>query len=54
MDAYQIGDPNHDYKMEYKYLTPLFRERESYIHDKYENKNNVSDEWVIGDLNNII
>jgi len=54
LNTYQTSDPDRGFKMEYKYKTPLFSEIEKFIHQKYENKYNKSDEWVIGDINNII
>lgn len=50
LNAYQTSDPNRQYKIEFTYLTPLFRETEKYIHNIFPNKH----EWVQGDLKEII
>ncbi len=46
LNSYQTSDPNRGYKLEYRFLTPHFREIEKFIHDKYDNRH----EWVSGDL----
>ena len=50
LSSYQTGDPGRQYHLEFKFLTPWFRETEQHIHDKFPNKH----EWVKGDLNAII
>ena len=50
LNSYQTSDPERQYKIEYKLLTPRFRETEKYIHKSFENKH----EWVKGDLDAII
>ena len=50
LNAYQISDPDRQYKVEFKHETPWFRETEQFIHNKFENKH----EWVKGDLPDII
>ena len=50
LNSYQTSDPDRNYKLEYKILTPNFRPLEKYIHEKFNNKH----EWVRGDLNEII
>ena len=49
LSSYQTGDPGRQYHLEFKFLTPWFRETEQHIHDKFPNKH----EWVKGDLNAI-
>ncbi len=49
LNSYQIADPNRDYKLEYKRLTPFYREVEKHIHNKFPNKH----EWVQGKIENI-
>ncbi|MCY4150202.1 MAG: GIY-YIG nuclease family protein, partial [Gammaproteobacteria bacterium] len=48
--AYQTGDPERAYKIEYKLETPHFRELEKHIHDIFPNKH----EWVQAELQDII
>ena len=50
LNSYQTSDPDRQYKLEYKFNTPWFRETEAYIHEKLENKH----EWVKADLHTII
>ena len=50
LNNYQTSDPYRNYKLEYKIHTPLFREMEQYIHNKFENMF----EWVKADLKEII
>ena len=50
LNSYQTSDPNREYKEEYRFLTPHFRETERYIHQKYDNKH----EWVTGKLADIM
>ena len=50
LNSYQTSDPYRSYKLEYKMLTPLFREIEKYIHNTFENRF----EWVKADLKEII
>ena len=50
LNSYQTSDPDRQYKIEFKYETPWFRETEQFIHEKFENKH----EWVKGDLQDII
>ena len=50
LNTYQTSDPDRQYKIEFKYETPWFRETERFIHNKFENKH----EWVKGDLSEII
>ena len=50
LNTYQTSDPDRQYKIEFKYETPWFRETERFIHNKFENKH----EWVKGDLPDII
>ena len=49
LNSYQTSDPLRQYKMEYKHLTPLFRETEKHIHDIFDNLG----EWVQASLENI-
>ncbi len=49
MSLDQIADPNRGYKIEYKKLTPYYREIEKYIHNKFPNKH----EWVQGKIQDI-
>ena len=49
LNSYQTSDPLRQFKMEYKYLTPLFRETEKHIHDIFDNLG----EWVQASLENI-
>ena len=49
LNTYQTSDPDRQYKIEFKYETPWFRETERFIHNKFENKH----EWVKGDLSEI-
>ncbi|MBC6400126.1 MAG: GIY-YIG nuclease family protein [Ekhidna sp.] len=49
LGSYQTGDPERNYKLEYSFFTPDFREIETYIHQKYEN----NFEWVKGTLEDI-
>ena len=37
LNSYQTADPLRQYKMEYDYLTPCFREIEKHIHDTFPN-----------------
>ncbi len=50
LNSYQTSDPDRNYQLEYTVYTPLFREIEKYIHNKFQNKH----EWVSGKLENII
>ncbi len=50
LNSYQTSDPDRNYQLEYTVYTPLFREIEKYIHNKFENKH----EWISGKLENII
>lgn len=50
LNSYQTSDPDRQFKDEFKLETPHFREIETHIHDKFENKH----EWVQGSLNDII
>ena len=49
LNSYQTSDPLRQYKMEYKHLTPLFRETEKHIHNVFDNLG----EWVQAGLENI-
>ena len=49
LNSYQTSDPLRQYKMEYKHLTPLFRETEKHIHNIFDNLG----EWVQASLENI-
>ena len=49
LNSYQTGDRDRNYKLEYYFLTPYYRETEKYIHKKF----NADGEWVEGDLENI-
>ena len=50
LNSYQTSDPNRNYKLEYKVLTPYFRELEKHIHDTFDNRH----EWVQADLKKLI
>ncbi len=50
LNSYQTSDPDRQYRLEYKRETPWFRETESHVHEKLENKH----EWVKADLKTII
>ena len=50
LSSYQTSDPERQYKMEYKFETPHFREIEAHIHQKF----NARHEWVKVDLKTII
>ena len=50
LNSYQTSDPDRKYRMEFKRLTPYFRETEKYIHDNFNNKR----EWVEADKDLII
>ena len=50
LNSYQTGDRDRNYKLEYYFLTPYFRETEKHIHKKF----NADGEWVEGDLEKII
>ena len=50
LNSYQTSDPDRQYKLEFKFETPRFRETESHIHEKFENKH----EWVNANLKDII
>ncbi len=50
LNSYQTSVPDRSYKLEYKLLTPWFRETERHIHDKFDNKH----EWVTAELDDII
>lgn len=50
LNSYQTSDPDRQYKLEFKFETPRFRETESHIHEKFENKH----EWVSAKLKDII
>ena len=49
LNSYQTSDPNREYTMEYKVLTPYFRELEAHIHNIFSNKH----EWVTAELDDI-
>ena len=49
LSSYQTSDPDRQYKLEFKHLTPQFRETEKYIHETFPNKH----EWVAADLDEI-
>ncbi len=46
LNSYQTSDPNRGYKLEYKKLTPRYRELERYIHRELQSRH----EWVRADL----
>ncbi len=46
LNSYQTSDPGRQYKIEFKFETPYFRETERHIHDIFPNRH----EWVQGDL----
>ena len=50
LNQYQISDPARDYKIEFQYQTPDFRETETHIHTQFDNNH----EWVKGDLGDIV
>lgn len=50
LTAYQTGDSERAYRMEYKLLTPHYREIEKYIHRRF----NARHEWVNAPLADII
>ncbi len=50
LNSYQTSDPYRSYKLEYKILTPIFREIEKHVHQKFENMF----EWVKADLKDIV
>ena len=50
LNSYQTSDPNRNYKLEHKILTPHFRALEKYIHDTFDNRH----EWVQADLKKLI
>ncbi len=50
LNSYQTSDPDRQYKLEFKFETPWFRETESHIHERFENKH----EWVHAKLKDII
>ncbi len=50
LNSYQTSDPDRQYKLEFKFETPWFRETESHIHEKFRNKY----EWVKAELQAII
>ncbi len=50
LNSYQTSDPYRSYKLEYKILTPIFREIEKHVHQKFENMF----EWVKADLKEIV
>ncbi len=50
LSSYQTSDLDRQYKIEYTFETPLFRETETHIHEKFENKH----EWVKAELQAII
>ena len=50
LNSYQTSAPDRQYKLEYKFETPWFRETEKHIHDKFEN----TYEWVHAELQDII
>ena len=50
LNSYQTGDPDRSYTLEFSILTPHYRQVETYIHRKYNNKH----EWVTGKLEDII
>lgn len=49
LNAYQTGDPERRYKLEFSHETHLFRETEAYIHEHFENEM----EWVTAELKDI-
>ena len=50
LSSYQTSDPERQYKMEYKFETPHFREIEAHIHQKF----NARHEWVKVDMKTTI
>ena len=50
LNTYQTADPGRDYKLEYEFQTPFYREIEAHIHKKYDNRH----EWVKGTLEDLI
>ncbi len=50
LNSYQTSAPDRQYKLEFKFETPWFRETESHIHEKFEN----TYEWVHAELQDII
>ncbi len=50
LNSYQTSDPNRDYRIEYKVLTPRFRELEKHIHTVLDSRH----EWVRANLKAII
>ncbi len=49
LDSYQTSDPYRSYTMEYKVLTPYFRELEAHIHNIFPNNH----EWISANLDDI-
>ena len=49
LNSYQTSAPDRRFQLEYSRQTPHFRELETYIHQKFENKH----EWVLGQLDDI-
>ncbi len=50
LNQFQTSDPNREYKMEFNFETPFFRQIEKHIHNKFENNH----EWVKADLKEIV
>ncbi len=50
LNSYQTSAPDRQYKLEFKFETPWFRETEKHIHEKFEN----TYEWVHAELKDII
>ena len=50
LNSYQTSDPRREYKLEFKYETPWYRELEKHIHHKFDNNH----EWVSADLKTVI
>ena len=50
LNSYQTSDPNRAYKLEFKILTPNYREIEAMVHEHFDNRH----EWVRANLNEII
>lgn len=46
LNSYQTSDPDRAFSLKYSMKTPMFRETESHIHEKFPNQH----EWVRGDL----
>ena len=50
LNSYQTSDPRRVYKLEFVHETPLYREIEKHIHNKFDNNH----EWVRENLTTII